>query len=257
MSNFEAYFSQLYNFGEMNRTFNYWKQMKSIESVAKVKPEYDSIVENYRKEMEYLAEQNQNQYDEIESKYLRNKKLLSLWKKIAIGMSISTVVLFVIGNYKNIVFLFLCSILFFILAVVAGIVLFVVNLMETRSTNKYYSNMNNIKMRAEVIYEKYANKAQILYNKIDNLYLDSLDPVQRELILTKREIKDVNKQMLNMQKQMADENRRLSEQLYDAQNTIESMKKETSEAMANMKRETYETNETMKKMKKKFNLDSY
>lgn len=98
---------------------------------------------------------------------------------------------------------------------VGGIAAVVLKIISNILQKKYNSYVYELECESRQIAAKYERGVSILRNKIDNLYLDSLEPAHREVVLMRRdqelqhqERMRIEQERLNSQKRMEEEQRK-------------------------------------------------
>ena len=85
-----------------------------------------------------------------------------------------------------------------VLGVVATIVL---KIYEIILEKKYSSCAKSVMSKSEQVNAKHLDNVKYIRNRIDNLYLNSLDPAHRELVLMRRDQKQQHEQSMYAQRQ--------------------------------------------------------
>lgn len=163
-----------YDVREIGKTINYAQEQKHVSGVEEILSILIEKYNSYDRDMKALKSKEQTNMDNM---YLKWNKVYtySLWCKWA------SVIMFVLDLFIDNIF-----ILFFLLL---GIVFFCVfGICQFILSKKYSKYWEGVKTESDRIYNKHFAQMETYYNRIDSLYLASLEPMQRDMILMRREM---------------------------------------------------------------------
>lgn len=222
-------FSKMFGKKDLNRVdMNRWYSTEVFDSAIRWAGQYSSISgvneaisaiqknkQEYSREMGELLNQAQPELDK------RFAEWEAAEKKKGFYFGVTIVALFIFLSNANIHFphIIILDLLAFLLtfAPIAGITLLVISLIRSDSCKeKHTSYIKQLELKARQIDAKYEKSVNLLRNKIDNLYLNSLEPAHREMVLMRRdqerqhqELIHIEQQKLNSQRAAEEEQRRL------------------------------------------------
>lgn len=156
-----------------DRSITYANTHKTIAGVENIKRDMQDNLQKYNEEMQLFILQNK---ETIDRKYSQMEKA-SIRKKICIVVCLISFVMGIVLDSGFLVLVFAGS----------GIAILVFKLFEYIYASKYAKCIAELKIKAQSIDNKYRRKANQLYDKVDNLYLASLDPAHREVVLMRRD----------------------------------------------------------------------
>lgn len=112
-------------------------------------------------------------------------------------------------------FVLLIIVLMTFVLLIGGIATIVFKIKSNVMKKKYDSYIYELKCESKQITARYEREVNSLQSKIDNLYLDSLEPAHKEMILMRRdqerqhqERMNIERERLNSQREMEEEQRR-------------------------------------------------
>lgn len=201
-------------FNEYNEAFRFGNRYIEIEGIKGQHSKLIKAGEKYKKEIASIVEPER----EVEEK---KYKIWEMWYKIknicmwiSIGLPLLALITFVLRGITNMperlytVLLFLSS--FVIIAFPAFLVTKTGEVICRVVYNRYVE-----KIQAKVSSSDSAFSAEVrsIYGMMDTLYLRSLDPTHREMVLMHREQAEHNKQIMRMERErQMRENERLQEE---------------------------------------------
>lgn len=202
--------------------------------------------EIYETQKEYEAEysefvkSNRGTVDAVYAAYEKAVKHAKLFRTIFFVCAALEVVSVVI---RKTVYSRMCD--FLILCILSGIVFAITKAKANRKERTYCSLRNRLQMETREIVSKYLSVANRLYQKTDNLYLNSLDPVVRDLLLHNRELKLSNRK----NQELIDELRReLHDQAKRHEAELKDLTSSHEAALRDVKRSQDDGNRTMKEL---------
>lgn len=199
-------FNSFYITNECNRVIEYTKKNLNIKGVNSAFNEIQNVKDNYLGKMKNFINEESNYENKLYT-YFKGAHLCKFVCKLVVILTFifslfqnklpyniftNFVVFF---NYK----LFLGGILMWIIA----------KILEIIYEKRYISYMDKTKRKINKINGDYYNAINKIYDKVDELYLNSLEPALREMILINRKqerqyketVKMMQKQLDNQQKQ--------------------------------------------------------
>ncbi len=191
-----------YSYGEYNKAIEYGKKNNSIAGVGDCIKQLNDYKNRYEQEMAAII----NAEKDVESqKYILCEKwskrrtiaLCTLAGSIIINIIISEMIQNTIGL---LIMLLLC-----LLVVVSFIYLLVAAILESIAENSYYKYTKNLWGKFNPINSAFNNTARECYQEIDAIYLNSLEPAHREVVLMRREQNEHHRRV----EKIAEEQRRL------------------------------------------------
>ena len=187
-----------------NEVIQYGNRFEGLNGVCEINSKILEKQKMYNDEI--------NQYV-IEKKELLKKKLLigRILKVVFIFALISFVLSLPYSNVYNSNFFVINALLFMTLLPFMGRTCLLLGCFVLYKIGNfiYEKEVNKIKIESEIISRKYETDAQIYYKQIDDIYLSSLEPMQRYNILSNRDQERRHQEMLREQRE---HNRRLEEE---------------------------------------------
>lgn len=180
-----------------NDAVSFAKQNIKINGVGdlleRLQNDYQEYVEQRRclKDEEFQSESD---------KYASWEKMHRM-KVISVLVFITCFVLAVISIQQNRGVWAVIAILSMLLAFIAPIAAVILQLIEMINKKKYVSYAENVKGRIKVINYSYLSKVDQIYNQIDDLYLASLEPAHREMVLMRRDQERQHQELIRLQKE--------------------------------------------------------
>lgn len=179
--------------------------------------------QEYIKEIDILGNRVQPTADEkFEAwKSAEGKKTFCKW--LSIGAFAIFLICIYFMNLNSVsshivlgILIFLVFLLMVFVLLTGGIAAIVFKVISYISEKKYNSYICEVSCESKQIAERYEKDVNILQRKIDNLYLNSLEPAHREAVLMRRdqerqhqERMRIEREKLNSQKAMEEEQRRI------------------------------------------------
>lgn len=161
------------NEGIFDRSITYANTHKPIAGVEDIKRDMQDDLQKYKEEMQLFISQNK---ETVDRKYSQMEKA-SIRKNICIVLCLISLVLSIVLDSGFLVLVFAGS----------GVAILVFKLLEYIFASKYAKCIAELKSKAQSIDNKYRRIANQFYDKIDNLYLASLEPAHREVVLMRRD----------------------------------------------------------------------
>lgn len=193
----------LYYLAEYDKAVDYAKTYINIDGVKEQLQILEKCLIEYKNSVDEIMEP---QWEDVRKKYARWENW-SKAKKICKYVSIAIFILFLLlmfrGGSSTAVMVML--LLLPVLLVLSLVGLAITKIAETILSKAYNNYIKDIFDKINSLGTSFGRQSRLIYNNIDNLYLQSLDPMQRSLIITQR-------QMAEMQKKHDSEIRRLEEQ---------------------------------------------
>lgn len=202
---------QCYNFGEYNKTYSYGRENLRIAGMKELLIHLDGECEKYKADIAAIAGANRD-------KEARQYQLWSKWhkaKQVCLWAVIVFVVLWVTmgvaGSFLDEPLAIRYMTALFGFLIMLGILAFIVLKVGEVICADNYSNFARAIFK-EIEYRNmlFANTAREYYKKADDMYLASLDPAHREMVLMRREQAEYNNEMLKMERERLAEQRRAS-----------------------------------------------
>lgn len=192
-------------------TIRYGEQCKGLNGVSEI------ILAVEEKNKQYMQERN----NFVENRKKKLDKSLKTWKIFRIVFVVA-LILFICSLFSDRIIssipqinIFLLDILVSIFSLIlaflfeCGFIIALISFGLVKWAKSMYSlEINETRDKAITIIRKYENDAQMFYNRIDNIYLSSLEPAYRETILMRRDQERHHQEMLREQRE---HNRRLEE----------------------------------------------
>ena len=196
---------RVYRFIEYNEAINYANKYMGVKGVEEQVQNLQKELDIYKKDISAIVEPERKdeelKYNVWEKWFKANK--ICKWA-LAGFFLVSIINLIFLQNVLDVLWLF----------VILMIPAFIVTMIGVRIYSKNYSDyMNKLDARIGERNNRFANRARAYYEAIDNLYLNSLDPSHREMVLMRREQAEHNKELIRLKKeQQMRENERLEEE---------------------------------------------
>lgn len=213
---------RIYRYSEYNKTIDYAKKYIDVNGVREQVQRLQTESEIYEKDIKNIAEPER---EAEERKY----HVWATWfkvKKICIWVTLGLIVCAVINS---ILWDYLPSFLNRLLdklslpLILLIPALIVIKVGEWICKNNYSSYVSKINTKINARNDNFEKTARAYYATIDNLYLTSLDPLQREMVLMRREQAKRDEQYQKEMKAMREENMRLQNEL---RNELRNMEKD-------------------------------
>ena len=191
---------KLYNFGEYNKTMDYAKKNIEVngvrEQMQKLTAEKTTYVQKMRNITEPEKEKEDKKYHEWESWY--KKKNICVW--ITIGLVIISVINLLLGSFLPHGLYKLFTLLGMLIIIMLPAYM-VMKLGEFICENSYYKYTRPILENISALNIAFAEQSRKYYVSIDDLYLLSLDPAHREMVLMRREQAERHEEMMRMEQE--------------------------------------------------------
>ena len=191
---------RVYNFNEYNKTMDYAKKNIEVngvrEQIQKLTAEKNTYIQEMQNIIESEKENEDKKYHEWESWY--KKKNICVW--ITIGLVAVSVINLLVGGFLphglHKLFTLLGLLIFIMLP--ASIV---VKLLEFICGNSYYKYAGPVSEKISVLNIAFTEESRKYYKSIDDLYLLSLDPAHREMVLMRRDQAKQHKQIMRIERE--------------------------------------------------------
>ena len=214
---------QCYFYGEYNETINYAKMNSHLEGVNACIEQLDNERKQYEQEMEKVIDSEKGN---------ENKKyhFWETWRKIkfiSLGIFIGSIVLGLLADsvVPYGVLEVLLTVFIFLLWFVMLIFCPIVAIIQLIGRLLYFRYANGLREQLYCMGRDFEHKARACYFAIDEIYLKSLDPMHREMVLMRREQNEHNRRLEGIEEERRkterenlEENRRIryaQEQLLD------------------------------------------
>lgn len=191
---------RVYNYNEYNKTMNYAKKNIEVngvrEQIQNLTAAKNTYIQKMRNITEPEKEKEDKKYHEWENWY--KKKNICVW--ITIGLIAVSVINLLLGAFlpDGLHKLFTLSGLLIFIMLPASIV---VKLVEFICGNSYYKYTRPILENISVLNIEFTETSRKYYVSIDDLYLLSLDPAHREMVLMRREQTKQHEEMMRMERE--------------------------------------------------------
>lgn len=210
---------KVYHFNEYNKTSDYAKQNLAINGVKEQILKLQEEAEKYKREIKTITEPERAQEESRYRLWEKWDKARKICKWTAIGLAASWIVMMILGGTAgrswsggmqtvwNILWLF---ILFLTLP---GVLAFLITKAGAWICEKnYVGYMDKVITKIDTVSYDFVGKVNSCYKEIDNLYLRSLDPSHREMVLMRREQAEHNRKQEELEEERIRlENARLNE----------------------------------------------
>lgn len=200
---------QYYAKNDYDQTANYANSNISISGVNELSAQLESGYKNYLQEMGAIVNNEATTEEEKYTQLERISNIKNICKYSAIALLLLTIICMIFQS--NLIAITS------ILLILAILVYCVIKIIDVICEKKYRSYDKSISDKFSSINIRYANLFNRIYQDIDNLYLSSLDPAHREVVLMRRdqerqhqEAMRANAQQAEIQRQLAEEQRRTS-----------------------------------------------
>lgn len=181
-----------YRLGEYNEAIAYAKRNIEIKGVREEAEELEREKAIYIKDVESITNPVREEEEKKYSVWVSYAKAGNICKWISIGSLICS---FIHIFFSNVFFEVVGRVSFYFLMLIA-LPAFVITEIAVMICDKSYGKYTNkIKERVIARNNSFASQSRAYYNRIDELYLSSLDPVLRETVLMRREQEEHNKKM--------------------------------------------------------------
>ena len=191
-----------YSYGEYNKTINYGKTNGRLEGVNNHITQLNNERKQYEREMRKAIDAEK---DNENRKYHFWEK----WRKIkfiSLGIFVGSIILvFIIYSVFQGLLESLLTILDFLVLLIALILFLIAAIVQVISEKLYSKYANNLREQIYSINKNFDYKSRTCYLAIDDIYLNSLEPAHREMVLMHREQNEHNQKV----EKIAEERRRL------------------------------------------------
>ena len=187
------------------KTQNYAQRHIGLEGVDELLAEAKSNETAYLWEMQALSNQNAKSLSYAKSDKEKtastNKKFSIAWK---IGLVLAILLYVTVNSASNHMLQFIAAAAFcvmFILIPIALVGSFITSVRKKRAAERYSSELNSLVKKITPIAAAYENTNEIIYTKIEDVYLASLDDAHREIVLMRRDQERQHQEALQLQKE--------------------------------------------------------
>lgn len=199
---------KVYYFYEYNRTIDYGNPKVNIKGVAGVlraleqeKDVYFQKVTDIANAERSVEETRYNQYAEWRRRG-KNLGFLEIFLIVAYIVRLTVVkYLFPISLRTSVLFSLGDVLLTLLVFFIGPIAFAIAEAARCGYGIRYNQYIKSVSAKIHSLGMDFEERARTYYKQIDNLYLQSLDPTQRELILLRREQEAHNKKMLQMEQE--------------------------------------------------------
>lgn len=215
---------------DYKRTANYAKQNMSVNGVKELSEQSENEYKNYLQAMENVINEesvNENEkYNQWEKMNRRKNIIKKLCKYSAIALCLFFVLSIIFSKFSyaliwDLLTLFVGVLSCFSLLILIFSILgtFVLKGIDRVFEKKYRDYVRIIEAKFSSVNRQYEHIFDDIYDDIDNLYLNSLEPTHREMVLMRRdqarqhrEAMRATAQQVEMQRQIAAEQQQLKQQ---------------------------------------------
>lgn len=198
-----------YATNKFENAIQYAQTCSGITGVDKYLSELQRKYQAYKGEMDALI----NAENPLLDDKFRVWDIMEKIKNIFKWGSVSLFVLCLIGMFAK--FPAVLTILIFLIMLIGCIATIVLKVTTIVLRLRYHAYFKTVEDKATAINRKYINNVPVLYNKVDDLYLASLEPAHRETVLMRRDQERqhqegmrVEDERLRSQKRMEEEQRK-------------------------------------------------
>lgn len=192
--------TRCYNFSKYNEAMKYANQKNEVEGMREQIEKMISGKDTYVQDIQNIIEPEKAAEEETylawEKWYKRNAKMG--WGLIA--LIVFNLITTIFGGFGSNVIFFL-GFLGWIISPIALIVFIIMKVGTKIKCNAYNKLVDGLYVRIESRNKMFLQQSQEYYEEIDNLYLISLDPTHREMVLMRREQAEFQKQMQKLEKE--------------------------------------------------------
>lgn len=226
-------FNSFYSTNMFENEIHFANQNIKVQGVKEISNSIQNDYQEYNEKMRQLisgSEETESAKYAIWEKAHTRKNLFKFITIIAIILIILSIIFDNFHLSQGMSWMFSFINLLILLLFITGIVLFIVFKIADKIYEKSYkSYVGGLKGQAANINAGYLNKMNRYHKDIDNLYLMSLDPAHRELVLMRREQQQQHREQMWLQqahnKEMLEEQRR-ARQAQEELLEIEKMREE-------------------------------
>ncbi len=207
---------------DIRRTdFHYLYQTKAYEMAVNFANQ-NIAVEGVKEQLEVIrndyAEYDRQIQNVVSAEAVNEKNTYDLWKKwnrrkrIALRVVVISIIPALFLGLRNI---FLTLFIQFpaLLALLGGAISGTVfKIVEATYEKQYESYVRTIEQRIRNINDAYVSKTNAMKREIDNLYLASLDPTHREIVLMRRDQERQHQERMHMEQQRLNSQRAAEEE---------------------------------------------
>lgn len=214
---------RVYYLNKYNETAAYANQNIQIQGVRQQLQGLNAEKGSYMREVREFT-------DSVRSEESKKYQQYEKWSKLAKTCLLAELGIFLIGIAEEYIFKYVprqLNLLFSLLELLILVLIFVVipiafvvsKILDIAYGKIYADYTQQIAMRVDTAGSDFESLVGVYYDKIDNLYLSSLDPASRELVLLRRQQAEQTRQMVKL----AEEQKRIAkQQLAEAKRTSQS-----------------------------------
>lgn len=212
--------NSLYMHKKYKDTAHYAKKNREIDGVTSLAEQLDYDYEDYCKQMDAL----------LEGKHEKENRCYTLWNRVHKVKNISFIVgvagfaicflLGILASFVDAPFVSffndvcVCSGL---LSGLGSVVFLVSKILEMVVGSIYAFYVKRLEKKVSGPNEDYVRRVNQIYNEIDDLYLASLDPTQREIVLMRRDQERQHQELLKLKKKQNQEQNKYNRESLDEQ----------------------------------------
>lgn len=182
-----------------NKAFAEAKEHLDVDGVKEYLVHVEKKADDYETEMKSFLENERPMENERYSNCEMSIKNYNSCVWVGIGLILLKVLFSVFLNidfFKTLLNLAIC---------VYVVVLIVFRFKASRAEKQYCVYSNNVLQQVEEINNRFQNIIDVIVKDVDQMYLDSLDPTTRQLVLMRRELSETQKKNEQLQRQMIDQ----------------------------------------------------
>ncbi len=186
------------------QTASYAKKNISIVGVKELSEQLENEYKNYLQEIGNIINAEDAKESEKYNQWEKISKIKNIFKYSAIALFLFTILFMVLKSN-------LCAISFpFLLVVILiGSILKVIDVMREK---KYCSYARSVIDKFRSINGQYVHIFNVIYKDIDNLYLNSLEPAHREMVLMRRDQERQHQEAMRANERQAEMQRKIAEE---------------------------------------------
>lgn len=185
--------SDWYKANKFNNAIQYANKCSNIEGVNQYLSELQSDFQNYNKEINAFIENESPILDNSFYMWDKVEKIKNMCKWVTI-VSFILVIMGVASGTRSIITLLVDNI-----AILGCIAVVILKISAVALKAKYNANLKAVEEKARIINQRHLSGIPTLWNKIDNLYLASLEPAHREAVLMRRDQERQHKEKMQVE----------------------------------------------------------
>lgn len=181
-----------YSYGEYNETINYGNMNSHLEGVQDYILQLNNEKQQYEQEMRKVIDAERDNENRKYHFWEKWRKIKFIFLAIFVG---GLILNSIIGNVFNGTLEALLNILICLLLVLTLILFLIAAVIQVISGKLYFRYADNLKEHLDCINNSFDYKAKKCYLAIDDIYLKSLEPSHREIVLMRREQNEHNRKL--------------------------------------------------------------